>query len=412
MPTKRGWAAFGAGICLWIAARMIGSRDLHMVAAGVTALPVLAILFVRWTRPHLAIRRQLSAVRASLGSRVSATVTVENKSRATTSFLLIEDELPAALGRSAHVVVGGVPPGREQRASYGIHCRMRGRYRVGPLSVYLSDPFGFARSRVLTGADMELIVYPEVEDLAVAGLAVHGAGSGEAAVRFLHRSAADFYTMREYVTGDDLRRIHWPSVARTGQLMIRQDEATRRSAAVLFLDTRGIAFGSHGSPGFEKAVSVTASLGRSLARTGFSLHLATVDGPTVGATEDQLLETLAGVAPSRTKALTPALSTLRASGPADSTFVLVTTPPMPAETGAITRVGAAFGRRVVVMVYPATLASLPSEAAAELENRATAAKLSFVRAGWDVVVIGPEGSLKDAWQRSRTKRRGALASRS
>src|SRR5437899_3317308 len=80
----------------------------------------------------------------------------------------------------------------------------------------------------------------------------------------LHRSAAEFYTMREYVTGDDLRRIHWPSVARTGQLMIRQDESTRRSSALLFLDSRASALGAYGSPGFERAVSVAATLGRAL----------------------------------------------------------------------------------------------------------------------------------------------------
>jgi uncharacterized protein (DUF58 family) len=384
-----------------------------MVAAGVTALPFLAILFVRWARPHLAIRRQLSSARASLGERVVVTILVENRGHSTTPFLLIEDVLPPALGRSAHVVVTGVPAGREQRATYAVHCRMRGRYRVGPLSVYLSDPFGFARTKVVTGPEADLVVYPEVEDVMVSGLAVHGAGSGEAAVRFLQRSAAEFYTMREYVTGDDLRRIHWPSVARTGQLMIRQDEATRRSAATLFLDTRAPELGSQGAPGFEKVVSVAASLGRSLSRTGFTLRLATVDGPAVGTTEDQLLETLAGVTPSKTKALTPALSTLRSVGPSDSTLVLVTTPPLQAETAAIIRSASGFGRRLAVFVYPAVLAALPPETAAELQGRATAARLSMLRAGWDVVVLGPEGKLRDAWQRIRTtKRRGALASRS
>ena len=44
--------------------------------------------------------------------------------------------------------------------------------------------------------------------------------------------------MRQYQQGDDLRRIHWPSVARSGDLMIRQDESSRRSNALLFVDTR------------------------------------------------------------------------------------------------------------------------------------------------------------------------------
>src|SRR5438105_2047418 len=139
MPTRRGWAAFGAGISLWIVARFIGSPDLHMVAAGIAAMPFLAAAFVHWSNVRLEVHRNL---------------------------------------------------------------------------------------------------------------AMHGAGTGESSVRHLQHSAAEFYTMREYVTGDDLRRIHWPSVARTGQLMIRQDEATRRSNATLFLDNRSSSLGQDGSPGF------------------------------------------------------------------------------------------------------------------------------------------------------------------
>ena len=60
--------------------------------------------------------------------------------------------------------------------------------------------------------------------------------------------------MRGYQEGDDLRRIHWPSVARTGELMIRQDESTRRSTAVLFVDTRDAAVGQTHTPSFEKVM--------------------------------------------------------------------------------------------------------------------------------------------------------------
>src|SRR3989442_3503504 len=123
----------------------------------------------------------------------------------------------------------------------------------------------------------ELVVYPEVEDLEPWRLGIQGQGSGESAARHLHRSAAEFYTMREYVTGDDLRRIHWPSVARTGQLMIRQDESTRRSTATLFLDNRSAALGTNRAPGFERAVSVAASIGRVLIPEGVAIHLAAAD---------------------------------------------------------------------------------------------------------------------------------------
>ena len=78
--------------------------------------------------------------------------------------------------------------------------------------------------------------------------------------------------MRGYQEGDDLRRIHWPSVARTGELMIRQDEASRRASGMVFVDNRTPALGQAHGPAFERAVSVAASLGVLLANAGFALR--------------------------------------------------------------------------------------------------------------------------------------------
>src|SRR6266508_4594195 len=263
MPTKRGWAAFAAGLALWIGSRLAGSADLHMIAVGVVALPFLAALVVQWGRVRIDVQRHLSTVRVLPGTRVVITLRIENRGPGA-PLLLLEDALPADLGRSARVVAAGIPARNHQTVSYSVVCRRRGRFTVGPLSIGIVDPFGLARVRTQTRETNELIVYPEVEDISVAHLALQGAGAGESAVRHLHRTAAEFYTMREYVTGDDLRRIHWPSVARTGKLMIRQDEATRRSSATLFFDNRSAALGNDGSPSFERAVSVAASVGRTL----------------------------------------------------------------------------------------------------------------------------------------------------
>src|SRR5207247_8722648 len=142
-----------------------------------------------------------------------------------------------------------------------------------PVSVFVSDPFGLARITIRIPETNDLIVYPQVEDIPANELSLQGAGFGDSSSRQLYRSAAEFYTMREYVTGDDLRRMHWPSVARTGHLMIRQDETTRRSVATVFFDNRNSALGAAGSPGFERGVSVTATLGRVLFPAAFAAHL-------------------------------------------------------------------------------------------------------------------------------------------
>lgn len=410
MLTGRGWAAVAAGLSLFVAGRLIGSVELHMLAAGILVLPLLAWVWVRWSRSPVEVARHLSAVRVFPGAHVTVSLTLENQGRTTTSFLLLEDQVPASLGKPARLVVAGIPPRCSQTVRYRLTCRTRGRYHVGPLTVFVSDPFGLARTRLQTSTTSELVVYPEVEDINTSGLVLQGAGAGEAAVRHLHRSANEFYTMREYVTGDDLRRIHWPSVARTGHLMIRQDESTRKSTATVLLDTRASILGANGSPGFEKAISAAATLGRALIRSGFTIRLATVDVPARPVEEDGLLETLAAATPSRTLGIHQTLSGLRGSGPADTTLVVVSAPPLPSELAFLSRVASSFGRKLGVFVYPTPVASLAVDAAAELEGRASAARASLQRAGWDVVVVHAEGRLADVWQANRTRKLRAVGS--
>lgn len=412
MPTRRGWTAFAAGLLMWVVARLIGSPELHMVAAGVAALPWLATLLVRWTPIGLDVRRHLSAARTTLGSRVDVHLTIENRGRTATSFLLLEDAVPAGLGTPARLVAAGIPPRCDQTVHYTLLCRLRGRYAIGPLTIYVTDPFGLARVRVDAPSRSELVVFPEIEDISTAGLVTQGSGAGEAAVRHLYRSAAEFYTMRQYIDGDDLRRIHWPSVARTGQLMIRQDESTRRSSATVFLDTRMSALGAYGTPGFERAVSVAATLGRGLSRAGFALRFGMVDAAPVATTDEKLLELLAGISPSRTQGLGASLSNLRATSFADSTLALVTAPPLPSEIALFSRVGSAFGRKIAVFVYPSPLGSLPVDSAAELEGRAGAARASLQRAGWDVYLVQAEGRLADVWRLKRTRKLRVVGSSS
>src|SRR5439155_23250978 len=160
--------------------------------------------------------------------------------------------------------------------------------------------------------------------------------------------------------------IHWPSVARTGQLMIRQDESTRRSTATLFLDNRGEALGAYGAPGFERAVSVAATLGVTLSRAGFAVTLGSTDARPRHPSEEELLEALAGIAPARTRTMSESLLNLRASALADSTLAMVSAPPTAGEVASLARVGTAFSRRLIVMVYPAVPSTLPPEAATEL----------------------------------------------
>src|SRR6266540_3078636 len=335
MPSGRGLVVFAGGIALWLAARAIGSPDLHMVAVGVTILPFASALFARWSRARLTVTRRLSHTKVRPGQRITVELEVENAAAAPTSFILVEDQPPPSQ---------------------------------------------------------------------------YGSGAGESASRQLFRTAEEFYTMREYVLSDDLRRIHWPSVARRGKLMIRQDESARRSLATIVLDTRLGAFGQSYSEPFERAVSVAATLGVHLSRSGFALRLATGGPRPVPVSEDAFLEALASVGHMPSRPLPAMLTPLRTSAVPDTTLVVVTAPPQPAEVAALIRVGSVFGPKTAALIYPIDPQRLPSAQRDNLVDLASSARMSLVRAGWDVVVLPPSGRLQDVWHANSTKHPRAIGS--
>jgi uncharacterized protein (DUF58 family) len=397
MLAGRGFAVFVTGIAMWLAARFLGSPGLEVVAIGITGLPVLASFAAKRGARRLTVRRRLSDVRINPGSRVTVTLDVENRSPIGTSFLLLEDRLPTPLGRAARLVIGGIRPGAREQATYTLVPQSRGRYLIGPLVVDVSDPFALSRLRLEFDEREELLVSPEIEDLGAAPDPASGPSFGASRARQLFRTGEEYYTMRAYQEGDDLRRIHWPSVARTGELMIRQDESTRRASGLVFLDTRAAALGRTHTPAFERGVSAAASIGVLLARRGFVLRLGTTELPAAALSEDRFLDALTGISHAEVRSIGPALAHLRAGSSPDTSLVFVSAPPVPAELGALIRAGAGFGQKLAVLIYPTDPGRLPPERQAQLEGRASQARLSLARAGWDVLVLPPSMRLQERW---------------
>jgi uncharacterized protein (DUF58 family) len=410
MPSERGVLVAGCGVALWIAARLVGSPTIHVAAVGMIVLPLLSVLLLRRSAHRLDVRRRISDVRVAPGTRVTVDLEIENRAPASTSFLLVEDRVPAVLGAPARLVLPGIPPRGRQHVAYAFTPHVRGRFSFGPVTMDAADPFRLARRRTEFDDRDDLVVTPEVEDLAGSAGAAFGASTGLSRSRNLFRTGEEFYTMRRYQEGDDLRRIHWPSVARTGDLMIRQDESSRRGSAVLFLDTRASVVGEAHSPAFERCVSAAASIGVLLARAGFSLRYATAATPLVPTGEDQLLDALASVTHDHARVAAPALTRLRAGASADTSLVVISAPPQPSELPPLVRAGSAFGPKLAVLIYPADPESLPAERQATLEGRGSQSRLTLSRSGWEVLVLSPSSTLKDAWPTDLARRSVASAS--
>jgi uncharacterized protein (DUF58 family) len=408
MLTPRGIAVALAGVGMWVAARILGSPGLETVSIGLLLLPFIAGAFVRWGTRTIHVQRHLSEPRVAPGTRVTVRLDVTHEGAAKPSFLLLEDRLPPALGRPARVVVAGSARAL-QRVSYTIVPHARGRYVIGPMAVDRTDAFGLTRRRVLLDGRDELLVTPEVEDLRAPAESTSVTNIGSARARQLLRSGEEYYTMRGYEEGDDLRRIHWPSVARTGELMIRQDEASRRAAGLIYLDNRESMLGPERGEAFERAVSYAASVGALFTRNGFALRLGADETPIASVDEDSFLDLLAGVRPGRGRSLGRVLTALRLAGAQDTSLVFIGAPPPPQDLSPLVRAGGSFGPRLAILVHPTDPEAEPEARRTQLLSRATQAHLTLVRAGWDCLVLSPTMRLRERWHTPRAQRPASSA---
>jgi len=408
MLTPRGIAVALAAVGMWVAARILGSAGLETVAVGLLLLPFIAALFVRWGTRTIHVKRHLSDPRVSPGSRVTVRLDVMHEGAAKPSFLLLEDRLPPSLGRPARVVVAGSARAL-QHVSYTIVPNARGRYLIGPMAVDRTDAFGLSRRRVLLDGRDELLVTPEVEDLRAPTEATSVTNVGSARARQLLRTGEEYYTMRGYEEGDDLRRIHWPSVARTGELMIRQDEAARRAAGLIYLDNRESMLGPERGAAFERAVSCAASIGALFTRNGFALRLGLDEMPIATVDEDAFLDLLAGVRPGRGRSLGRVMTGLRLAGAQDTSLVFVGAPPPPQDLPPLVRAGGSFGPKLAVLVHPLDPETEPEARRSQLVSRATQAHLTLVRGGWDCLILSPSLRLRDRWHTPKAHRPASSA---
>ena len=251
----------------------------------------------------------------------------------------------------------------------------------------VSDPFALVRQRLEFDEREDLIVTPEIEDLTGTPDAAFGAnvGASRTTEPLPHRRGVlhDAPVPRGRRPPPDPlaeRRPHRRADDPPGRV-VPAGQRTRVPGP------RDGALGQTHGQAFERAVSVAATLGVLLSRGGFSLRFATADTPPATLSEERFLEALTSVGHSQVRSIGPALAHLRASASGDTTLVVVAAPPQPVELTSLIRSGGAFGPKLAVLVYPVDPDTLPPERQAQLEGRATQARLALTRAGWDCIVL-------------------------
>jgi uncharacterized protein (DUF58 family) len=294
--TVQGWIIALVAVALVAAGRLFAIVELYLLGAGAVGLVIGGAVTVWRTRLRLDIERSLHPQRVHAGSPSRVQLTITNRGKRRSPLLTLQD--PVGDGRSASVVVAPLRPGESVHASYRLPTEQRGVVPVGPLAVRVTDPFGVAALATPAAPLVELTIWPAVDDVAplphTTGDDPHGGSDHPNA---LASAGDDFFALRPYVLGDDLRHVHWKSTARRDELIVRDDEMPWQGRATILLDTRAAA---HSTRSFERAVSAAASIVVASGRRRFLLRLLTTSGDDSGlgagqAHLDLLLELLATV---------------------------------------------------------------------------------------------------------------------
>jgi uncharacterized protein (DUF58 family) len=395
--TTRGQSFLGAGLLAVVAGLALGERALLSIGIAALALPLLATLTTSRARYRIRCVRHVTPPRVPAGRPAVVTLRVENVSRLPTGLLLAEDGLPYPLGSRPRFVLERIEPGGWRELNYPVQSEARGRYTIGPLQIRVADAFGLVELTRSFAATSTLVVTPPVIPLPAIPLSGNWRGEGGGRARTADTAGEDDVIPRTYRDGDELRRVHWRSTARHGELMVRREEQRWRNRAVLLLDNRARAHRGTG-PGssYEFAVTAVASAGVHLARGGIDGHLLTADGPATapGSFEDALLDSLAVVKPSRQPGLSAALD--RAPGGTGGLFVLAAGSLEVAEARRLAAARRDNGPAIALLLAASTWSGPGGD------PEETAAAAAVLRAaGWRVAQVTAGTPLAAAWQRLR-----------
>ncbi|MEV8335982.1 DUF58 domain-containing protein [Streptomyces niveus] len=412
--TTRGRSFFAAGVAAAVCAYVLGQSDLLRVGMLLAVLPLVCVAVLYRTRYRVAGSRRLSPSRVPAGSEARVHLRMDNVSRLPTGLLMLQDHVPYVLGPRPRFVLDRVEAGGRREVSYRVRSDLRGRYPLGPLQLRLSDPFGMCELTRSFSAQDSLTVIPRTDPLPPVRLAGATSGYGDGRQRSLSLAGEDDIIPRGYRHGDDLRRVHWRSTARYGELMVRREEQPQRARCTVLLDTRGLAYqGAGPDSAFEWAVSGAASTLVHMLERGFAVRLLTDSGSSVpgegadgfaGSTQESadaaglMLDTLAVVDHSDGAGLSRAYDVLR--GGSEGLLIAFFGDLDEEQTAVAGRMRHRSGAAVAFVLDSSGWLQDGGEPPARVEDRLRQLRES----GWTALAVPAGAALPDLWQQAARQR--------
>lgn len=387
--TLRGRAFLAAGGTAIGCAVLLGQTTLTRIGVLVVALPLVAAFVIGRRRYALAATRSVHPRLVTAGQPARIDLELVNEGRATAGAILVEDQVPYALGTRPRFVLQGIARRWQRRVSYQVRSDVRGRFEIGPLTIRIADPFGLIELRRLIPGTVPLVVTPRTVALPPIPVIGGWSGAGEHRPQAFAAGSAEDVSVREYRRGDELRRVHWRSSARMGDLMVRREEQPWEARATVLLDNRLRAHRGQGlGSSFELAVVAAASLVMHLDQHGYAVRLVLADGSGADETSTAVLERLALVSTTQHAALEVGWTGEQTRG---GLVVAVLGGLEPADSLALRQIRHDAGTALAMVLDV-------EQWAGRLQRGPAREVPSPAHLGWRTVTIGPRDRLDAAWR--------------
>lgn len=271
--TPFGWAWLALSLISLSLAVLVGWQALLPIGiAGLTAISVatLSLLF-RSNSVYVAIP---STRRTQEGTDFS--ITISPISTENHGLEVLQPVIPVG-DELWRINLAKPDVGEIKKWTKTFHSTRRGIIPIGPIALERSDSFRLISKNSNQQDTSYVFITPEFIEIPDWNNPVSSSGDGEAAKGFSNQELS-YDQLREYVSGDDSRTIHWPSSAKTGQLIVREFEETKLSNMLILLDTDSSSY--RDTEDFELAVRVTTSIALREITSSRRVHILTANGLT------------------------------------------------------------------------------------------------------------------------------------